>query len=134
MPYLLLLIIFQIQINDSRKTNTTFTKAEVTTTPIEKTNIPSQQATTPNSWWKYVTAAAVIIGIFGSLAEILNFINIFPNSGGDTSQITVYVHGTKGIQDYVLEGKGELLIDLDGDRRSAKIGEKGRTVFSGIPR
>ena len=86
-----------------------------------------------NNLWKYITGTAVIIGIFGSLAEILNFINIIPNSSSGTGQITVYVHGDKGKQDYILENEGELLIDLDGDRRYAKIGEKGRTVFNEVP-
>ncbi|GJM31250.1 MAG: hypothetical protein DHS20C18_02510 [Saprospiraceae bacterium] len=102
-------------------------------TIISSSSAKASPATTDKSWWKYVTATAVIIGILGSLAEVFNFINLIPASSGQTSQLTIYVHGPGGLQDYVLENEGELLVDLDGDRRFAKIGEKGRTVFSEIP-
>lgn len=47
--------------------------------------------------------------------------------------LTVFVHGSKGRQDIIIEGQGELVIDFGDDRRVAIIGENGRTVFSGIP-
>ena len=54
-------------------------------------------------------------------------------SAESTATLTIYVHGPNGKQDYLLESEGELLVDLGGDRRYPKIGEKGRTVLSEIP-
>ncbi len=82
------------------------------------------------NWWKYLAGAVVVIGI---LTMALNLPDILATSGTDSGQLTIYVHGPKGQQDYLLENEGELLVDLDGDRRWAKIGEKGRTVFNEIP-
>jgi hypothetical protein len=70
-----------------------------------------------------------LILILGQISGVMNLFSVSP----DTATLTVYVHGPQGQQDYVLENEGELLIDFDGDRRYAKIGEKGRTVFNEIP-
>ncbi len=101
--------------------------------PVPPKETASTPVNTKTDWWKYVTATAVIIGILGSLAEVFNFINFIPAKSSDTAQMTIYVHGPNGLQDYVIENEGEVLVDLDGDRRFAKIGEKGRTVFNEIP-
>ncbi len=47
--------------------------------------------------------------------------------------MTVFVHGSKGQQDAVIRNKGMVTMDLDGNRRSESIGEKGQAYFSGIP-
>lgn len=49
-------------------------------------------------------------------------------------QLTVFIHGPDGQQDYLLEEEGELILDIKGDRRTAAVGSKGRTVFDEIPR
>lgn len=55
----------------------------------------------------------------------------------DTFDMTVFVHGTKGRHDIVLKivlkSEGEVMIDLDGNRRIEKIGKKGDAYFPGIP-
>lgn len=86
--------------------------------------------------WAYITSAAVIIGIIGSLTATANIIkdNFFISSSPSSStQLTVYTHGPKGPQDVILENQGEVIIDFDGDRREAMIGNMGRTVFTEIP-
>lgn len=47
--------------------------------------------------------------------------------------LTIFVHGPAGKLDYVLENKGEIVFDLNGDRRVRKIGQYGRTNFDQIP-
>ena len=101
-------------------------------TKAQATPVP-EQATAKKNLWTYITGMALVIGLLGSLAEILNFINIIPSNSSEPFQLTIYVHGPGGLQDYVLENDGELLVDLGGDRRFAKIGEKGRTVFNEVP-
>jgi len=85
--------------------------------------------------WRRISIVAVLLGIFASIASIsgYDFKDFFEEHESTSLQLTVYVHGTISKQDYILENTGELLVDFEGDRRSAKIGEKGRTVFSEIP-
>jgi len=47
--------------------------------------------------------------------------------------VTVFVHGSEGRQHIVLRNEGEVMIDLDGDRRIEKIGDKSDAHFLGIP-
>ena len=86
--------------------------------------------------WTFITSAAVIIGIIGSLTGTANIIkqNFFKSSSNPSStQLTVYVHGPGGPQDIILENEGEVIVDFDGDRRISPIGDLGRTVFNEIP-
>ena len=81
--------------------------------------------------WKYVTATAIIIGILGSLAEVLNFVNIFsPNLKSEKLQLTVFVTDTKG--NVVLEHEGELNTCIGNRSMRETIGEDGRTNFGDI--
>jgi hypothetical protein len=43
--------------------------------------------------------------------------------------LTVYVHGPAGRQDLVLRNEGHVILDLGGDRRREKIGDKGEAYF-----
>ena len=66
------------------------------------------------------------------LAPII--LEIFKPVVNDQSlQLTVYVHGLEGKQHIVLENTGKLVVDFDNDRRTAMIGENGRTNFGEIP-
>jgi hypothetical protein len=47
--------------------------------------------------------------------------------------MTIFVHGSNGKQDIILQNKGEVILDLNGDRRREKINDKGEAVFKGIP-
>lgn len=67
-----------------------------------------------------------------SLIGLVIFIGI--KSTNSAMQLTVYVHGVEGKQDYVLENEGELIVDIRNDRRAAIIGENGRTNFGEIPK
>ena len=63
------------------------------------------------------------------------FSEVFKSAINDQSlQLTVYVHGQKGKQHIVLENTGKLVVDFDNDRRTAMIGENGRTNFGEIPK
>ena len=78
-----------------------------------------------------MTAAAVIIGLLGSLAEILNFVNIFSTTAStEKLQLTVFVTDTEG--NVVLEHEGELNTSIGNRPMREKIGEDGRTNFGDI--
>jgi hypothetical protein len=47
--------------------------------------------------------------------------------------LTVYVHGSRGPQDLTLRGKGSVLIDTGGLRRTAAIDGNGQAIFTEIP-
>lgn len=51
----------------------------------------------------------------------------------DPFALTVYVHGENGRNDLVLKGQGQVVLDLEGDRRIEKINETGEAFFPGIP-
>jgi hypothetical protein len=88
-------------------------------------------AKTPTSkpiLWKYIAAAAVVIGILGSLAEVLNLIRIFPSN--EKLQLTVFVTDLEG--NAVLENEGRLNIPLGNRSLNEVIGANGRTNFPDI--
>ena len=60
------------------------------------------------SLWPYLLAAAVTVGLLGSLAEIFDFIDILPNgsSPAASNTVTVLVHGKNGRDHCVLPGRG----------------------------
>ncbi len=72
----------------------------------------------------------VMVWLLSAYSITIYFIN--GNQEGSI-QLTVYVHGSKGPQDIVLENRGELIVDFDNDRRTVQIGEDGRTNFGEIP-
>ena len=51
----------------------------------------------------------------------------------DPFSVTVYVHGDRGRNDLVLKGQGQVVMDLEGDRRIRRINETGEAYFAGIP-
>jgi hypothetical protein len=84
---------------------------------------------------RYRFKSSQIMSIFGALMIFFTFtfICVFFYNDKETLQLTVYVHGQKGRQNIVLENTGQLVVDFDNDRRTAKIGENGRTNFGEIP-
>jgi len=95
----------------------------------EKSN--DENKSSKSTIWKYITAAAVIMGILGSLAEVVNFINIIPNGkSGEILQLTVFVTNTKG--NVVLEHEGRLNASLGNRSLNEVIGANGRTNFPDI--
>lgn len=78
---------------------------------------------------KDVISAGGALGIF----VIVLYFTGQATSPASPFDFTVFVHGPNGQQHVVLEDKGRLILDLGGDRRQARIGENGRTVFSSIP-
>lgn len=46
--------------------------------------------------------------------------------------LTVFVHGDKGLQDMILRDSGRVILDLGGYRRPEPIGDKGQAYFPGI--
>lgn len=93
-----------------------------------KPSSEKQLPTTPKSsnTWKFLIPAIAMV----ALVLMMKFL---PSSGSDTSELTIFVHGSGGKQDYVLENQGELIVDFETARFDAKIGENGRTVFTEIP-
>jgi hypothetical protein len=47
--------------------------------------------------------------------------------------LTVFVHGSQGKYDTVLQGKGEVVIDLGNDRKREAINQDGEAEFKSIP-
>ncbi len=85
-----------------------------------------------------LTSIGLVLGVLASIVTILAFVfDIFGGNGkalsGDTLQLTVFVHGAKGKQDYVLENKGRVILDLGSNRREVEIGEQGQAHFTEIP-
>lgn len=64
------------------------------------------------------------------LVVILGFV-LVPDPS--TFSLTVYVHGSGGVQDTVLRNSGEVFLDLGGDRRHMQIGDQGQAYFPAIP-
>jgi hypothetical protein len=80
---------------------------------------------------KYLIIATVIIGILGSLAEVLGFINVFPSvDRTEKYQLTVFVTDLEG--NVVLEHSGELNTSIGNRPMRETIGEDGRTNFGDI--
>jgi hypothetical protein len=69
-----------------------------------------------------------IVGLL--LIVILGFVLPKPASN---FPLTVYVHGSAGQQDIPLRNRGEVWLDLGGDRRSEHIGERGEAFFKEVP-
>jgi hypothetical protein len=55
---------------------------------------------------------------------------IVPNAA--PFSVAVYVHGTQGPQDVVLQNSGSVSLDLD-ERTTQQIGDKGQAVFPAVP-
>lgn len=84
--------------------------------------------------WKRIGYIALIAGILGGIAEVLNVFNstIIGSQEGSV-QLTVYVQDKNRIPIKELEGKGHVLVDFGNDRRFLSIGEHGRTNMDEIP-
>ena len=65
------------------------------------------------------------------LLVVVGGFKLVPNT--QSFNLTVYVHGPNSKQDLLLKGRGEVIIDLEGDRRKADITELGEAYFKGIP-
>jgi hypothetical protein len=60
------------------------------------------------------------------LVVILGFVLVKPIT---MFPLTVFVHGEGGLQDLVLRNSGDVLLDLNGDRRRQPIGAEGQAYF-----
>lgn len=76
-----------------------------------------------------IALTSMIVVILLSIVGIQYF-----SAFSESFQLTIYIHGPKGKQDILLENKGKLIVDFDNDRRTAMIGENGRTNFGEIPK
>lgn len=93
----------------------------------------TEREQTNNKMWKYVTGAAIIIGILGSLAEILNFINIIPENTSTTNSVTILVHGEKGKDEIVLPNRGVVYLIYGDAKFPEQINNEGEATFKQIP-
>ena len=91
---------------------------------------------TKRKWWQWVLALAVFIGILEGIAQVSGYsLRDFLgcSSPNKNLQLTVYVHGSKGKQDIILENEGKLIADFGNDRRDPMVGENGRANMGEIP-
>jgi hypothetical protein len=79
--------------------------------------------------WKYISLAAILFVILAVLIDILNYINLSPNSD-NSLQLTVFVTDIKG--NAVLENQGRLHIPIGNRALNELIGVNGRTNFPDI--
>lgn len=64
---------------------------------------------------------------------VYNPIDRYKGTGCDTAtSVTVFVHGKKGLQDIILQNKGFVMMDLQGERKRESINEKGQAVFHNL--
>lgn len=96
----------------------------------ESTILPSNKS----NWQKYLAIAAVVIVVFGSLAEILHFINIIPNQNNNTTKtVTILVHGKKGKDDIILPNRGIVELIYGTAKIPEQINNEGEVTFKQIP-
>jgi hypothetical protein len=77
----------------------------------------------------------IFFGCIGVPAALIvyNPIDRYKGSGCDTAtSVTVFVHGKKGRQDIILQDKGYVMMDLQGERKRESIDEKGQAVFHNL--
>lgn len=90
-----------------------------------------------HSWWRHVIAAAVIIGILGGGAEVLNFISVFPTAiataGSRPGTVTVLVHGPAGKDDLVLPNRGVVKLIYGDAIIPEQINNEGEATFKQVP-
>lgn len=85
-------------------------------------------------WWRHVTAAAVIIGMLGGLAEVLNFINLLPPAAATGSgAVTVLVYGPAGKGDVVLPNRGIVKLIYGDAIIPEQINNEGEATFKQVP-
>lgn len=91
-----------------------------------ETPIPRDKKKAKKRWIVY-------LGIIGSIASIIGLLLYIPDliAPSTSLQLTVLVEDEQGR--VIIENSGKLIIDFDGDRRDAMIGENGRTNFEEIP-
>lgn len=83
-------------------------------------------------FWDFIQRTEIIVSVLAGLFAILGFFRFYGNDNNDSMQLTVYVQG-ENQQDIILQNTGKLVVDFDNDRRTAQIGENGRTNFGEIP-
>lgn len=110
-------------LDNSTHLSKTQTKENGLETFLKSYNENSEKA----SWQKRVLVIILIALLLGSGTILRNHI-LSP------LQLTIYVHGNRGLQDYSSELAGEIVLDMRNDRRVANIGENGRTNFGEISR
>ncbi|MEL6865229.1 MAG: hypothetical protein AAFP19_12455 [Bacteroidota bacterium] len=127
------LIQFVEKYPDLPLTNVAGTKPRVEATKIHfhKVETPAEQKERKRFFqWKYIAALGVIIGIFGSLAEILNYIDLIPNTSNQNHQLTIRVHALGDKSQIITEGT--ITVDI-GHRRDPKaIASDGEVDFEQI--
>ncbi len=108
--------------------------ATVPPTPSDRVTT-NQPVTTlsESTFWKKMGYVAIVAGILGGFAEFCNFINIFPNSSGDSLQLTVYVQDANSKPIPELQNRGQIIVRFGHDLRDPVIGENGRTNLGEIP-
>lgn len=84
-------------------------------------------------YWKIGALSLLLISMLSLAVDFNNAKELFSIFSQKSLQLTVYVHGAKGQQDIVIQNQGKLIIDFGNDRRTALIGENGRTNFGEIP-
>ena len=82
--------------------------------------------TTINKKVKWKIASVVIVCLLA-----IAFI-IFLNTYNATTSVTVFVHGKAGRQDMVLRQKGDIIMDVSGERKHESIDENGKAVFQNV--
>ncbi|MFK8010237.1 MAG: hypothetical protein AB8H03_28040 [Saprospiraceae bacterium] len=97
--------------------------------PFPKEKSISEKSKPQPILWKYISLVALVVGMLGSIAEILNYINIIPQSSSE-KRLNIFVKDING--NVVLENEGELNIPIGNRSLNSIIGNNGKTNFSDI--
>lgn len=95
----------------------------------------SIENTPKKDWWKFISSAAVIIGILGGIAELsgFNLRDVFAKSTSENTTpltLTIKVRDEQGNRP--LMGKGQVVVDYDIKTEPRQINDQGNIDLRGV--
>ncbi|HDZ04679.1 hypothetical protein LCGC14_0354270 [marine sediment metagenome] len=109
-----------------------FIKAKIT--PKGKTYLKENRRFVEKIFYNYKTWVFYVLPTTLILLFITNYTNPWAFGKESSSMdFTVFVHGSKGVDDLILKNEGKVILILKSDKREASINEKGEATFKEIP-
>lgn len=99
----------------------------------ESSKLSGSSHTTPRRWWK---RWKFILGLLVTVATVtvITVKDFFGNSAnGKPTSLTVFAYDAKKGKQYpILQAKGHIWLDLNGERKQEAIDDKGKAVFQNL--